>query len=66
MADFKPIPIYRTGVWVNKKITYNGKYYTIDDSDDYFLQQIHKIYEQKELVYAKQRSNRGTIKVIKK
>lgn len=43
MAELKPIPIYRKGVWLNKKITYNGKYYTIDDGDDYFLQQIHKI-----------------------
>ena len=43
MGEFKPIQIYRTGVWVNKKITYNVKYYTIDDGDDYFLQQIHKI-----------------------
>ena len=43
MGELKPIQIYRTGVWVNKKITYNGKYYTIDDGDDYFLQQIHKI-----------------------
>lgn len=44
MTVFKPpIPIYRTGVWLNKKVTYNGKYYTIDDGDDYLLQQIHKI-----------------------
>ena len=43
MAELKPISIYRTSVWTNKKITYNGKYYTIDDGDDYLLQQIHKI-----------------------
>lgn len=43
MTEFNPIPIYRTGVWLNKKVTYNWKYYTIDDGDDYFLQQIHKI-----------------------
>jgi len=43
MAELKSIQIYQTGVWLNKKITYNGKYYTINDGDDYFLQQIHKI-----------------------
>lgn len=43
MAELKPIPIYRTGVWLNKKITYNGKYYTIDDGDDYLLMKIHEV-----------------------
>ena len=50
MVNFKPIPIYKTVVWVNKKITYNGKHYTIDDGDYYFLQQIHKILENKRSV----------------
>lgn len=38
------IKIYELNVWMNKKITYDiKKGYTIDDSSDYLLMQIHKI-----------------------
>ena len=37
------IKIYPTNVWMNHKLTYNGKEYIIDDGSDYLLYQIHKI-----------------------
>ena len=36
------IPIYGPGTR-RVKMTYNGKYYQIDDGSDYLLMQIHKI-----------------------
>lgn len=37
------LEIYPVGVWIKKKIIFNGKDYIIDDGSDYFLSQIHKI-----------------------